>query len=445
MRRRTAFAIGVAAASAMTVARNRRSARAPAHAGYDSASTRVLIAGGGFGGLTAAKELARRLHSRPAVAIRVIDASDSMTFWPMVPEVVSGSIQAAHVIRSLREELSAIGVEYVRARLTGGDLSGRRLTTTIGEMTFDKLVLSVGWRTNFFGTTGAKQHSLVLESVADAVRIRARVIDQLEAAAAGQPHDLTFVVVGGGSTGVELAAGLADLVDVLAGQYPTIDRSDVRVVLAQSKNDVLPHMEKPMRQAATSRLVGERIEVRTDSEVREVDARGVVFARGDRLDAGTVIWAAGVEANPVARELGGVPLDMHGRVAVDEHLRIGGANGLYALGDVAAVRSAGSPVAPTAQAAVQEAAAVAANVAAEISGGELAAFRYHELGKLVELGGRFAVSNVFGLSFTGWAGQLLWRAVYLYKLGDWRDRLHVLADWAVRLLEPPGVPRLRVD
>jgi NADH dehydrogenase FAD-containing subunit len=88
---------------------------------------------------------------------------------------------------------------------------------------------------------------------------------------------------------------------------------------------------------------------------------------------------------------------------------------------------------------------VAANVAAEISGGELAAFRYHELGKLVELGGRFAVSNVFGLSFTGWAGQLLWRAVYLYKLGDWRDRLHVLADWAVRLLEPPGVPRLRVD
>lgn len=445
MRSRTAFALGVAAVCGIGAARLRRGARRRKQADYYSSPARVLVAGGGFGGLTVAKELARRLDARPAVAIRVVDPADSMTFWPMVPEVVSGSIQAAHVVRSLREELAAIGVEFVRAEVTGCDLEARRLTTTVGDMGFDKLVLGVGWRTNFFGTHGAKEHALVLESVADATAIRYRVIDHLEAASAGQPHDLTFVVVGGGSTGVELAAALADLVDVLLGQYPAIGRGDVRVILAQSENDVLPHMEKPMRQAATARLLGERIDIRTDSKVREVDARGVVFANGARIDAGTVIWAAGVEANPIARKLSEAHVDRRGRVVVDEHLRIGGMTGLYSLGDVAAVHSDGSPVAPTAQAAVQEAVTVAANIAAEISGGELQAFRYHELGRLVELGGRFAVSDVFGFSVRGRLGQLLWRGVYLYKLGDWRDRLHVLADWAVRLLEPPSVPRLRVE
>jgi NADH:quinone reductase (non-electrogenic) len=446
MNLRTGFALVFAACCGAGIAAARarvRSHRDPV--AYDSAATRVLIAGGGFAGLTVARDLARRFGGTSTHAIRLLDASESMTFWPMVPEVVSGAIHAAHVLRPLREELSAAGVEYVHADVTGGDVSRKRVETSIGDIEFDKLVIALGWTTSFFDTPGAREHCLTLESLRDAVTIRSRVIEQFESAAAGRPHNLTFIVVGGGSTGVELAASLADLVDILMPQYPSVDGKHVRVVVAQSKNDVLPHMEKPMRQAAASRLKRERIDVRTGSPVHSVDERGVVFASGERVDSPNVIWTAGVEANPVAGKLHGLRLDSRGRIEVDAHLRARGAADVYALGDIAAVHSRGGAVAPTAQAAVQEAATVAANVVAEMHGTPPVEFRYHRLGTLVELGGRFAVSDVFGFRFSGWVGQLVWRGVYLYKLGDWRDRLHVLSDWLVRAVEPPSVPRVRVE
>jgi NADH dehydrogenase len=203
-------------------------------------------------------------------------------------------------------------------------------------------------------------------------------------------------------------------------------------------------MEEPLRQAAASRLRKDGIELRTDSTVKSVDERGVVLDSGDRLDASTVIWTAGVGPSPIARRFKGARLDKRGRLKVDACLRVSGQSGVYALGDIAAVTSGGKPVPPTAQAAVQEAAAVANNLAAEVTGGEPEAFQYHFMGHLVTLGGRFAVSQVFGARLSGWAGHLLWRGVYLYKLGDWRDRLHVVSDWSIRALAGPSVPRLRL-
>lgn len=433
------------AVSAVAIARARRLRRRLPPAPYDSSATRILILGGGFAGLTTARELARKAGPQAGLAVRVVDSAESMTFWPMVPEVIPGRIQAAHVLRPLREELVDLGVEFVHAQVTGGDTRQRQIETTAGSMTYDKLVLALGWQTAFFGTPGAREHCLTLESLADAVAIRHRVIERFEAAASGKKSDLHFVVVGGGSTGVELAAALADLIGILLPQYPSVDEGEVRLVLTQAKDDVLPHIDEPLRQAAAARLHDERITVRTDSKVESVDEQGVTLAGGERIAASTVMWAAGVEANPVARRLGGVMVNGHGRIQVDRCLRVGGARGTYALGDVAAVRSGSAAVAPTAQAAVQEAQTVAANLLAEVDGAEPAVFEYRELGRLVELGGRFAVSDVLGARFSGRAGEVLWRAVYLYKLGDWRDRLHVAADWTIRALEPPSVPRVRVE
>ncbi len=444
------FRLGVAVCvgAAVSAAARSRTAHTPVQrVDYDEARVRVLILGGGFGGLYTARDLARKLAGLPAnrsagVAIRLLDRGDSLTFWPMVPEVIPGSIQAAHVLRPLREELTPLGVEFIRAEVQGGDLEHKLVHTDAGAMRFDHLVIALGWTTSFFGTPGAEQHCLALQSLADAVRIRERVVDQFEAAAAGRPHNLRFAVVGGGSTGVEAAAGLADLIDVLLPQYPGLSEKQVRLVLLQARDDVLPHMEEPLRRAAAGRLRRERIELRTDSQVKSVDGAGVILGSGERIESGTVIWTAGVESTPLARKLKGAQLDGHGRIEVDQYLQLKGHSGQHALGDIAAVESGGRPVAPTAQAAVQEAALVARNLAAELSGAPRQQFHYRKLGQLVELGGRFAVSETFGIRASGLIGQTLWRGVYLYKLADWRDRLHVLADWTIRMVERPSVPRL---
>ncbi|MDQ6921673.1 MAG: FAD-dependent oxidoreductase, partial [Candidatus Dormibacteraeota bacterium] len=369
----------------------------------------MLVLGGGFGGFTTARVLARRLAARRDVAIRLVDREDSLTFWPMVPEVIPGAIQAAHVVRALREELVPLGVEFVRTRVIGADLDRRTVRTGIGDMEYDKLVVALGWQTSFFGTPGAAEHCLAMQSLTDAVAIRTRVVDQFEAAVAECPHDLRFIVIGGGSTGVEVVAGISELIDILIPQYPGLSEEEVHLIVAQAKDDLLPHMEEPLRQAAASRLRKDGIELRTDSTVKSVDERGVVLDSGDRLDASTVIWTAGVEPSPIARRFKGARLDKRGRLKVDACLRVGGQSGVYALGDIAAVTSGGKPVPPTAQAAVQEAAAVANNLAAEVTGGEPEAFQYRFMGHLVTLGGRFAVSQVFGARLSGWAGHLLWR------------------------------------
>jgi NADH dehydrogenase len=436
-------ATSLATGAMMLRARNRQ--RGVAGMPYDSAPTRVLILGGGFGGLYTARALVKRLARTDAVAVRLVDRAESMTFWPMVPEVVPGSIQAPHVVRSLREELARAGVEYIHARVTGADTALRVVHTDAGDIAYDKLVIALGWQTAFFGTEGAGEHAMTLESLADAVAIRNRVIDQFEAAAAGRAHDLSFAIVGGGSTGVELAAALADLLDTLVGQYPTVDEDEVHLVVVQAKNDVLPHMERGLREAAEERLRKNRIELRLGAPVKRVDEHGVELEDGTHLSAGTVVWTAGVEANRVARAIDGLSIDDRGRVEVDAGLRARGVRGVFALGDIAAVRSHGGSVAPTAQAAVQEAEVVATNVAADLLGGEAVEFAYHDLGRLVELGGRFAVSEISGVRLSGWTAQMLWRAVYLLKLGDWHDRLHVAADWLIKLVEPATVPRLRIE
>lgn len=438
-------AAAVSAAAGAVLLRARNNERPVAGIPYDSAPTRVLILGGGFGGLYTARALVKRLARTDTVAVRLVDRSGSMTFWPMVPEVVPGSIQAPHVVRPLREELARAGVEFLHADVTGADTARRVVHTDTGDIKYDKLVVALGWQTAFFGTDGAREHAMTLESLADAVAIRTRVIDQFEAAAAGREHDLRFAIVGGGSTGVELAAELADLLDTLVAQYPTVDEDEVRLVVVQAKNDVLPHMERGLREAAEERLRKNRIELRLGAPVKRVDERGVELDDGTRIAARTVVWTAGVEANQVARRLEGLPVDDRGGIKVDATLRVHGVRGVFALGDIAAVRSRGTHVAPTAQAAVQEADVVAANVEAEILGGESIEFAYHDLGRLVELGGRFAVSEVSGVRLSGWTAQMLWRAVYLFKLGDWRDRLHVAADWLIGLVEPATVPRLRIE
>ena len=429
------------------VARRERRTPSPPLIPYHSAERKLLILGAGFGGFSVAQHLAGRLPAEASVL--ALDRHDFLTFWPMVPETIPASIEVQHALRPLPAELVRRGVNFLQAEVEEVDLHARRVKTSRGEFEYDRLVIALGWETNFFGVPGAEEHGLTVQSIEDAIRIRDRVIDSLEAAAAEVQAGrraggcaLHFAVVGGGSTGVEVAANLRELLYILLPQYPALSSAETKVHLLQAGDDVLPHMDQQLRRIAAARLGSEDIEVRTDARVARVDGSGVELSDGSRVEAELVVWAAGVRSTSLVSKIKGAAADDKGRLEVDEFLRLKQRTEVYALGDVAAVSSDGKPVPPTAQATVQEAAVVAENLLAGLSGGDLRPFTYHPMGTLVDLGSRFAVSQVMGRRVSGRLAQMLWRGVYLYKLGDGRDRLEVMLDWLVGWLAGPRVTRL---
>jgi NADH dehydrogenase len=235
-----------------------------------------------------------------------------------------------------------------------------------------------------------------------------------------------------------VAANLRELLDELSGRYPNVPESAIKVHLLQARGQVLPHMEKALRRIAAARLRAQRIDLRTDAKAERVDDTGVDLEDGSRITARTVIWAAGVRPAAIAGSMRGLTTDDGGHLRVDEYLRVDGRHGIYALGDCAAVKSGGEPVAPTAQSAVQEARIAADNLVAELRGTWPKPFRYRSRGRLVDLGSRFAVARVLGTDLSGGLAQLLWRALYLYKLGGAANRARVLSDW---MLEAAGAGR----
>jgi NADH dehydrogenase len=216
------------------------------------------------------------------------------------------------------------------------------------------------------------------------------------------------------------------------------------VALLEAGDEPLPHLDPKLRRIADARVEAERIEVRRNAKVVSVDEHGVGLSDGSRVEAATVVWAAGVKPNPLAGRIRGAETDEKGRLEVDPCLRVNGHDLVFALGDIAAASSGGRGVPPTAQAAVQEGAAVADNLVAELAGKTTAAFAYKQLGRFVDLGSRFAVSEVMGARISGRVAKLLWRAVYLYKLGDRRDRAAVLSDWILTRAGLRSVTRLPV-
>ncbi|HUZ88266.1 MAG TPA: NAD(P)/FAD-dependent oxidoreductase [Candidatus Acidoferrales bacterium] len=448
MRLKTALAAGALAGAAIGgAAALRRRRPAASLRDYLTGRPRVLILGGGFAGLTAARELGQALP--PDAGLLLVDRNDFMTFWPMVPEVIPGSIELQHVLRPLRQDLLGAGAEFLQAEVTEIDLERRLVYTREGELPFDRVIIALGWHTTFFGTEGASEHTLTFQSIEDAIAVRDRVICRFEEVSAERTRGghsdssrLSFVVVGGGSTGVETAANLSALVSELLPGYPRIAATEPRVHLLQAADAILPHLDGALQRIAAARIASERIDIDTKSKVHSVDAGGVVLEGGERIDSGLVLWAAGVGPSPIAAHVNGAAVDSRGRLQIDQNLRLRGHAGVYAVGDIAGVNSAGQPVPPTAQAAVQAAAAAAQNLVAELRGGDLRPFKFHYLGTLVDLGGRFAVSQFMGRRISGWIAQAMWRAVYLYKLGDRRDRVRVLSDWLARPLAGAAINSL---
>jgi NADH dehydrogenase len=436
-------------AGAACAAYNRLRKPAPLKGNYADAPIKILIVGGGFGGLAAARELTRKLGGSEDAGVALLDQVNYTTFWPMVPSAIPSDVVVRHIAHAIRRILEPLGAQFLQEEVTGVDFDARQVETDNGTLPYNYLILAPGSRTTFFGTPGAEENALDTKGLRNALQVRNRVIDCFEEAErlrGGLPEDLlTFVFIGAGPTGVEAASDTHDLIfDVLKGDYPNVDFGGVRIILVNAGDHILHGLDPSLVHAATIRLASQRIEIINDAKAREVRPDAVVLSDGRTIRARTTVWAAGIEPSPLVSNLD-VAKDHRGRILVDEFLRVKGRSGVYAVGDCTSIDYDGPPVPALAQAAEQEGKRAALNLAAEIEGEAPVPFRYRSLGQLVDLGEGSALVDILGARAGGRLGALIWRGVYLYELGYNLNRAQVLADWIINLFARPDTSKLFED
>ncbi|CAN5798393.1 NAD(P)/FAD-dependent oxidoreductase [soil metagenome] len=437
-----AVAGGVAALKAYKEAQ----APEPLRTHYLDAPTKVLIVGGGFGGLAAAEGLVRELEGKSQVGVALLDETNYTTFYPMVPRAISSNVEVRHLAHPLRNIVEPLGMQFFQAIVEGIDFNAREVKTEHGAFPYDYLVLAPGSRTAFFDTPGVVDHAIDFKGLREALHIRNRIIDCVEEAEwrRGDYEDdlLTFVFVGGGPTGVEGAAYSHDLIfEVLKDSYPNVDFDRAKVILVNSGDRILKDLDVPLANAATARFDAQNIELVNNTRVAEIHPDHVLLSTGRQIPTRTTVWATGVEPGPLVKDLD-VPKDNRGRILVDEFLRVRDRPGVYAVGDCVNIDYDGPPVPALAQSAEQEGEKAGYNVAVDISGGSHAKFVYKSLGNLVDLGSTSSLADVLGVKLTGTLGELVWRMVYLKELGHNLNRAQVISDWVVDFFIQPNISKL---
>jgi NADH dehydrogenase len=375
------------------------------------------------------------------VDVTLVDRRNHHLFQPLLYQVATATLNPSdiatpirHILRRQRNARVLLG-EVVRV-----DLAGKRVLLVGGvELDYDYLVIATGATDSYFGHDDWASVAPGLKTVEDALEIRRRIFLAFEAAErtedpVARASWLTFVIVGGGPTGVELAGALAEIAHhSLRGEFRSIDPRVARVVLAEGLPRVLPGYDEALSRKAEQRLRRLGIEVRTGSRVSGIDAGGITIGH-ERVEARTVIWAAGVAASPVARSLGG-PLDRSGRVQVQPDLRIPGRDDVFVVGDLAAVASDGKPVPGVSPAAMQEGRQTGANIRRLLRGRPTHPFHYFDKGEFAVIGRGAAVGSLFRrLKLWGLPAWLAWLFIHLYFLIGFRNRLLVLIDWAYSYL-----------
>ena len=417
---------------------------------------RVLVVGGGFAGYTTAKTLSELTEDRDDVGIMVIDRENFFTYWPMVAGIISSDVEAKNIAQPLRRALVQFGASFRRAELESVDFERKMVRTGGGqEFPYDHLVLALGSDPAFFGIPGVEEHCISMKGLADAERVRNRVIERFEEITLARDEEselseeyirskLTFVVIGGNATGVEIASEIHSLAHkTLAPDYPTIDFNWGRIFLVDANEEVLKELDDSLRRSARRHLEELDIKVINNVRAEEVTADRVILDDGREIETENVIWTAGNRASSKVEDLD-LPQQGEKGIETDEYMRVKGYENVWAIGDCAAnVDKDGEPVPPNAQAASQEGQALARNILATIDGEELTPFEYQPMGQLVELGSQFAVNEVMGVKFKGLPAALFWRATYLFKLEMPENRARIAADWLLDLFFHPSVTQIR--
>jgi len=391
---------------------------------------RVVIIGGGFGGLSAARTLAGA-----NVAITLIDRRNHHLFQPLLYQVATAGLNPADIANPIRRILRhQKNAEVLLAEAKLFDLAAKRVELDENFLEYDYLIVATGARHSYFGHDEWAADAPGLKSIGDALEIRRRILSAFEMAErAADPAEreawLTFVIVGGGPTGVELCGALIEIArHALAKDFRRIDPTQAKVILLEGSGRVLPTYVPELSEKARLQLVHLGVDVRLGNQVTAIDADGVTVG-GERITAKTVLWAAGVAASRLGKALG-VPLDRAGRVIVQPDLTIVGQPSVFVIGDLASLTIDGKPVPGVAPAAIQEGAHAAENVLRSIRGVAMTPFRYKDKGSLATIGRSCAVADLGKIKLSGPLAWLAWLGVHILFLIGFRNRFVVLFEWA---------------
>ncbi|HEV2521840.1 MAG TPA: NAD(P)/FAD-dependent oxidoreductase [Candidatus Acidoferrales bacterium] len=401
---------------------------------------RVVVVGAGFGGLQAVTHLDSEFRRERDVEILLVSNQNYLLFTPLLPQIASSYTDPRHIVQAVREIRGRRKYRFRREAVRGVDAPTKRLIVESGFIEYDALILAPGSRTEYFNTPGAVEYSWDYKSLQDAVELRERIIDLCEHAdhtadATARRSMLTFVVVGGGYTGIELVTEMRDfLFGYAARKYRGIDASEIRLIVLEATPDVLRGIGPKLAGHAQKRLHVSGIEVRTLTRVTRVLEGAVEINGNETLAADTVVWTAGVRASELIESLPG-PHDRIGGAVVNAQLQLENHPEIFVVGDsAAAVNAQEAPrVAPVA---IEQGRIAALNVGHLWRGEPLESYEYASKGMLVSLGMNYAVVKIAGIEISGYFAWLFWNAVHLYKLVGVKKQVQVAGDWMLGLIFP---------
>ena len=403
----------------------------------------VLILGGGFGGLYAARKLERALPPH-AAKVTIVNDVNFMLYTPLLPGAAAGTLEPRHVVVPLREHLAR--TDLLLGRVTGADPDRKRVFVTTAEgqereLAYDQLIVTLGSISRTLPIPGLREHAVGFKTLSDAIALRNQIVNTLERAEAVEDEAarralLTYVFVGAGYAGLEGLAELQDFaVDVL-DLYPRARVQGLRFILVEARPRVMYEISEDLAAFAVSELQHRGIEVRTSTTVERISADSVELSDGEVVPCRTVAWTAGVRPAPVVEKLG-LPLDDAGRIVTDRFCQVQGRADVWAIGDAAAVPDParpGQPTPPTCQHALRQGRTVGGNVAAAIGGGRPRAFTYKTLGVFVDMGHRKAVAEIVHIKWRGFPAWFLARTYHLAMMPGIKRQLRLMVDWSVDLL-----------
>lgn len=415
--------------------------------------TQVAVVGAGFGGLFAAIEFERALRKVKGIEVTLIDRNNYHLFLPLLYHVATGGMEAGNICFAIRRILKESGAEkaeelhgpnaafcrhpvlFREATVDRIDLEGQTVSTNRFVLKYDYLILALGSTTNFYNIPGLEEHVVPLKTITDGINMHNRILANFEEALTEDDVErrrrlLTFVIVGGGATGVELASTMAVFVyKTLARDFPTL-MADTRIIMAEAGSTLLRGMRPEVARAALNRLRELGVDVRLNCQVASVSEEGITTKDGQQIASSNVTWVGGIKPTGIAERLG-LPRARDGRIVVNEYLQVPTVRGLYVVGDLAAAMQAGTdrPYPPTAQTAVRMGILAARNILAEITNSPLRRFTYKYKGDLVFLGRGYAAGELWGRVVTGMPAFIAYQAYHLRTIMGFRNRLGTIIDW----------------
>ena len=407
--------------------------------------TKILILGGGFGGMYAALRLENTLARDADIEVTIVSRDNFFLFTPMLHEVAASDLDVTDIVTPLRSMFRR--VRFFAGEVKSIDLPNKRVTVSHGyephnhDLDYDYLLIALGSTTNLFNLPGVEERAMTMKTLGDAIHLRNVIISHMEEAETecslgGGGALMTFVVAGGGFAGIETIGAVNDFVRDSIKRYPHISPHSVRMVVVHPGDTILPELGTELGKYAQKKLDARGIEIRTKTRVAEATAQGVTLSDGSFVPCRTLIWTAGTSPHPV---VGGLPCDCdRGRIRVNEYLEVARWPGVWAVGDCAAIsdKASGSLYPPTAQHAIREGRQAANNIAAAVRGGAKHLFAFKTLGQLAAIGHRTGVAKVFGIMFSGFFAWWLWRTIYLSKLPTLEKKVRVALDWTLDLMFP---------